>query len=157
MRELVASFGAETGTAASFHQRGTPVTLPGRVAAGLYSLVFDVLTTVQRGSRASALVVTLSEDKDSITLSIRDDGTDLSQRNDGGPWPGVHHGMRVVRDRAAALGATVRFEAAKPRGVEVLVRLPVGGLGFRGALAAQPQAARRRPARPTGATISRIG
>lgn len=157
MRELVASFAAETGTAASFYQRGAPVALPGRVAAGLYSLVFDVLTTVQRGSRASALVVALSEDKDSITLSIRDDGTSLSQRDDGGPWPGVHHGMRIVRDRAAALGATVDFAPAKPRGIEVLVRLPVAALDLREGPVAQAPAPRRRPTRVGGATISRIG
>jgi hypothetical protein len=122
LRDVLLSFEQITGTSTGLTIEGEPRRLPADVEESLYMIVFEALSTSEARSRASAVVLTLSFLGD-VTLTIRDDGVGLLNRASDGPWPGIHHGMRVIRERAEAVGASLTISPARPRGIRVQARL----------------------------------
>ncbi|MDF5753917.1 sensor histidine kinase [Spongiactinospora sp. TRM90649] len=93
--------------------------LPPEVDQAVYRIVQEALTNVTRHSGAGSAAVAIEFDDRSKQVTVRVD-------DDGGAAPGPPgHGIRGMRERAAALGGEL---AAGPRpggGFEVCARLPV--------------------------------
>ena len=99
-----------------------PVLLPDHQSASqIYRIAQEALTNAIKHGKPSNIVVSLeSSDKD-ITLRVTDDGDGLPEGFEKLP---TGSGLRIMKYRAAALGATLTIKNAVPKGAEVLCRLP---------------------------------
>ena len=96
--------------------------LPAAVEVAAYRIVTEAMTNAVRHSGAGRIEITLGvTDGTGLSIEVCDDGT-------GPPadWqPGV--GVTSMRERAAELGGSCRFEAGPGGGGQVIALLPVDG------------------------------
>jgi len=86
----------------------------------ILQIVREALSNVLRHSGADKawILLSLDEDRGSIEVRVRDNGT-----GQGTPDPGrSHYGQTIMRERADILGGTIEFAAAATGGVEVTLR-----------------------------------
>jgi len=92
--------------------------LPGDVQVGLYRLAQEALNNVVKHSRASQAIVTLRIG-DSIRLTVADNGVGF----DPSKVTADHLGLKIMRERAEALGAKFRIYSEPGEGTQVSVFL----------------------------------
>ncbi|WP_156096503.1 sensor histidine kinase [Amycolatopsis jejuensis] len=99
---------------------GEPGELPAPVDGAAYRILQESLTNVVRhADHAQRVEVRFARKPGTLVLTVRDDGRGTVQ-----PTPG--HGLRGMRERAAALGGTVEAGVIEA-GFEVRAQLPVEG------------------------------
>jgi two-component system, NarL family, sensor histidine kinase UhpB len=84
----------------------------------LYRVAQEGLTNVVRHSGAARAQLELATVPRSVRLVVRDDGRGLGGAAEGS-------GIRGMRERAALVGAELRVAERQPRGVEVVLDLPL--------------------------------
>jgi signal transduction histidine kinase len=87
-----------------------------------YRIVQEALTNVRRHAGTSAVSVRAEADEDAVTLRIENGPPTTTARDDDGHVPG--RGILGMRERAAALGGTLRAEATAGGGFLVEALLP---------------------------------
>jgi signal transduction histidine kinase len=94
--------------------------LPLEVKAGLYRLAQEALNNVAKHSRATQASLDLIWEPDCIQLLIRDNGRgfDPEQVAEG-------LGFSIMRERAADIGARLRFDSTISTGTQILITCPV--------------------------------
>ena len=90
--------------------------LPDRVELGAYYIVSEALANVAKHANAETVMVSVEAGRGVLSLWVRDDGV-------GGADPDGS-GLAGLRERAEALGGTVRLTSPPGRGTSVDVRLP---------------------------------
>jgi signal transduction histidine kinase len=93
-----------------------PGRLPDQVELGAYYIVSEALANVAKHANAEVVMVSVEAGRGGLSLSVRDDGT-------GGADPGGS-GLTGLRERAEALGGTLRLTSPPGGGTSVDVRLP---------------------------------
>lgn len=93
----------------------------------LWRLALEAITNVERHAQATALSARYTVTSTQATLTIADDGVGLNPA----AIAADRYGMIGMRERAAAIGAVIRFESAPGQGTTVTVTLdrarkPVG-------------------------------
>jgi len=96
-------------------------TLPIAVEQAGFRIVQEALTNVLRHAAASHALVSLRVDGDALDIDVTDDG----HGGGAGEDPPVGHGLRGMRERAAALGGDVTAGPADQGGWHVHARLPL--------------------------------
>jgi signal transduction histidine kinase len=91
--------------------------LPDQVELGAYYIVSEALANVAKHANAELVTVSVEADQGVLGLSVRDDGV-------GGADPDGS-GLTGLRERAEALGGTLRLTSPPGRGTSVDVELPV--------------------------------
>lgn len=91
-------------------------------ASAIYRIVQEALTNVARHSNASRVELRLRTRGDDVLLEVRDDGRGMSAQDIGSARS---LGLIGIRERAALVGGTVRFEGIADRGTIVSVRIPI--------------------------------
>ncbi len=98
-----------------------PVELPAATELALYRIAQEALTNVARHAEASAVVLSFRADGEQVRLQVADDGRGMLYADavEAG-------GIRGMRERATAVGATLRVGGGPGRGtrVEAVVRVP---------------------------------
>jgi two-component system sensor histidine kinase UhpB len=84
----------------------------------LYRVAQEGLTNVVRHSEAARAQLELATVPQRVRLVVRDDGRGLGGAAEGS-------GIRGMRERAALVGAELRVAERQPRGVEVVLDLPL--------------------------------
>lgn len=97
--------------------------LPPEAGHELSQIAREALSNVARHSAASQASLSLQVQGDAAILEVRDDGKgfDPTQRLGSG-----HFGLANLRDRSAAVAATLAIESAPGEGTRIIVRLPLG-------------------------------
>jgi PAS domain S-box-containing protein len=93
-----------------------PVSIPDNLAATqLYLIAQEAVHNAVKHAQARTIRISLSKAADSLVLSVADDGIGMPSQ------PNEHHGLglRIMRNRAAILGATLTIEAAQPTGLVI--------------------------------------
>jgi signal transduction histidine kinase len=90
--------------------------LPGQVELGAYYIVSEALANVAKHANAETVMVSVEAGLDVLSLSVRDDGVG-SADPDGS-------GLTGLRERAEALGGTLKLTSPPGRGTSVEVKLP---------------------------------
>jgi signal transduction histidine kinase len=90
--------------------------LPDRVELGAYYIVSEALANVAKHANAEMVMVSVEAGRGVLSLSVRDDGV-------GGADPDGS-GLTGLRERAEALGGTLKLTSPPGRGTSVDVRLP---------------------------------
>ena len=80
-------------------------------------IVREALANVVRHSHARQVRVALLGDATAAQVLVEDDGIGLPPEIEPG-----HFGLRIMAERAAAIGASLRIEARQPRGTRVALR-----------------------------------
>jgi signal transduction histidine kinase len=119
--DLVAGVEA-AGITVDLDVTGLPAALPVSVGHAGYRIVQEGLTNVLRHSTASRAQVRVGIDDDAVAIEITDDG----QKRPAAVVSGGH-GLRGMRERAAALGGTCEAGTVNGAGWRVRARLPLGG------------------------------
>jgi two-component system NarL family sensor kinase len=96
--------------------------LPAAVEVAAYRIITEAITNAVRHSGAGRIEITLGVAAGAgLSIEVRDDGTGQL----AGWQPGV--GVTSMRERAAELGGSCRFEASPGGGGQVIALLPVDG------------------------------
>jgi signal transduction histidine kinase len=117
----------ETAAGAGLHVEvsvaGAARPLPGTVDLAAYRIVQESLTNVVRHAQASAATVSVHYDPDAVMVEVKDNGSGEAN-GAGGEHDG--HGLIGMRERAAAVGGTLRVGTAPGGGYLVRATLPTG-------------------------------
>ncbi len=124
LNRLLAEFKANTLMQADLRiESGTLDKLSGGVSQVLFHVVQESLSNAAKHSRASRVDVRIVKDASSVHLTVRDNGRgfaleDTEQR--------FGHGLRNMRDRAAAIGGELTIKGRLGKGTEVRLTFPRG-------------------------------
>jgi two-component system, NarL family, sensor histidine kinase UhpB len=91
--------------------------LDGQVELAVYRIAQEALTNSVRHAQCTTVRVFLRPVGDDVLLHVADDGIGMD-----GSFPGG--GLRGMRERAVAVGATFEARSVRGRGVEVSLRIP---------------------------------
>lgn len=94
--------------------------LPNAVATALYRVVQEAVTNVVRHAQATRVDIRLELRGDRVVLSLEDDGAGMSTDQIGA---GDHLGLLGIRERAEALGGSLRIESKPERGTKLIVEV----------------------------------
>jgi signal transduction histidine kinase len=101
---------------------GVPPALPPDVALCLYRVAQEALQNVVRHSGASRATVTLAGTKDTLALTIADEGAGF----DAGALVGhASLGLTSMRERVRLAGGTLLVDARKGAGTRIEARIPL--------------------------------
>ncbi|WP_174550743.1 sensor histidine kinase [Microtetraspora malaysiensis] len=130
LRRISDSAAARTSTRVRFEVSGDPVELPPAYDLTLLRVAQGALGNVSRHSGADNAGVTLTYLDDAIVLDVFDDGcgfdpADPARTPEDGP--GTGYGLRVMRERARALGGALTVESAPGEGTAMAMTLPLPG------------------------------
>ncbi len=98
---------------------GAPRALPTEVDLAAFRILQEALTNVARHAGPATARVRVEYGDDDVTVEVEDDGRGLTNFADGGS------GIVGMRERASALGGTLRVEPGRRGGVRVVARLPL--------------------------------
>jgi two-component system nitrate/nitrite sensor histidine kinase NarX len=91
--------------------------LPEDVALALYRIAQESLNNVAKHALASEVVVDLTCSPHGARLMIKDDGRGFDPQ----AIPAGHLGVGIMRERAQAVGASIKIESENGRGTQVTV------------------------------------
>ncbi len=105
------------------HFKNTAQTFPEevKVTTHLYRIAQEAVTNAVKHGQAKNIEISLAEQADKLTLTIRDDGRGFAAQ----PKSDQGMGLRIMRYRAGMIGANVLFQAAPGRGVTIVCFLPL--------------------------------
>lgn len=106
-------------------REGLPVTikiegqdpLPDRVQVGLYHIAQEALNNISKHARAGRVEVTLRRNETQVELTINDNGCGFNPTR----VPAGRRGLDIMRERAAAIGATLNIDSRPDQGVRTTV------------------------------------
>lgn len=101
--------------------------LPGPVELNLFRILQEALNNVYKHAQAKTVRVDLVIKKDSVVLTVRDDGRGLSLRNGDkarGPRNGQGLGILGMKERVALLEGELVVDSAPKRGTKLTVTVP---------------------------------
>ncbi len=91
--------------------------LPGEVKIGLYRIAQEALNNIAKHAEAEQVVITFLCQPAGVTLEIRDDGIGFEP----GESTAEHLGLRIMKERAAAIGADFSIQSSPGQGTRVRV------------------------------------
>jgi signal transduction histidine kinase len=120
LAQLVEAMASRSHTAIRLEVHGQVGRLPGDVQIALYRLAQESLANVVKHARARSASVSLRAEAEGLTLRIEDDGRGFDP---AAPSPG-HLGLAVMRERAAAVGASLEVDSRPGTGTRVRIAWP---------------------------------
>ena len=95
--------------------------LPATIQVGLYRLAQEALNNVIKHARAEEVDLALRQNGDQLELMVSDDGQGFDASRVGAG----RLGLRIMRERSEAIGATLVIETRPGAGTCICVRLPL--------------------------------
>jgi signal transduction histidine kinase len=122
LSELVAEFGQEHGIKASVSLPDDDDAYPRGQGVALLRCAEEGLHNALQHARASKVDVILDDDGEQLMLTVRDDGVGLDR---AAQPESLHcHGLRLLRERARALGGSVTLTPVESGGTALTMVLP---------------------------------
>jgi PAS domain S-box-containing protein len=119
LEQLVHAFVGKSNTALTLSIRGqTPLTPEVRVV--LYRITQEALNNIRKHARAGKAEIVLEGDGDQVTLRIQDDGRGF----DPAATRSGRMGLKIMRERAASIGASLRVDSEPGEGTTIEVVWP---------------------------------
>jgi signal transduction histidine kinase len=128
LQEQVAEFEAQSGIAATLIVPPQFPSLPPLISEAVYRIVCESLTNVRKHARASAVMVSLHPDHDSVTVTIQDDGVGLADPQTlDVEDSGLHFGVATMRQLTAHAQGEFFIANNDDQGLMVKARFPMPG------------------------------
>jgi two-component system sensor histidine kinase UhpB len=119
-------FSERTGIAAVLQLDELSARLPSQWETALFRIAQEALTNVAKYAHAKTVTVMLEEFKDSIRLTIADDGIGFDPQTHHQPGAKPEWGLINMRERAQATGGSLTVETAPGKGTRIVVEVPRG-------------------------------
>jgi PAS domain S-box-containing protein len=116
LRQLTDAFASRSRTRVSLTVEGQRP-LPPEVQIALYRITQEALNNVIKHARAKEVAVHLQNLPDRVELRIEDNGRGF----DLGAIPPERLGLKIIRERAGAIGATLEIESEAGRGTRIAI------------------------------------
>jgi two-component system nitrate/nitrite sensor histidine kinase NarX len=121
LKTTLQKFQHQTGLPTHLAVHGGGVPLAPDVQVQLLHVVQEALSNVRKHAGASAVWLDVHQ-QPAWCIEVRDDGRGFEA---GQPSPDeTHVGLRIMRERAGGIGATVQVESSPGLGTRVVVKLP---------------------------------
>ncbi len=124
LKELINYFRREFGLPVEARLDCADVGLPDSVVREIRFIVSEGLMNVLKHARATSVTVSAEKDEGALIIRIADNGVGLGR--EGNASQGM--GQRIMRERAAELGAELHIQPGTDRGTVVTLRLPLSKL-----------------------------
>lgn len=95
----------------------------------LFRIAQEALTNVRRHAAATDVTISLEETGRVVLMHVKDNGKGFAIDDPTVPFPG-HHGLEIIKERAAELGGTVEINTEPGQGTDIVVELPVENVRF---------------------------
>jgi PAS domain S-box-containing protein len=118
LMELASRLSETSGVRCTFEGDETVRVTESAQATQLYHIAQEACTNALKHSQATAIQIKLRAQADGAALEIRDNGIGIARQVKEGL------GMRILRNRAAVIGARLSVQRGKPRGTVVTCILP---------------------------------
>ncbi len=118
VRQLVEAITGRTRLNVEFTANGGQHVYPAEIQLALYRIAQEALRNVVKHARAHTLRVELVTTPAQVALTIEDDGQGFDPQN----VPADHFGLRIMRERAAAIGAALTLNTRIGEGTSVAVQ-----------------------------------
>jgi two-component system, NarL family, sensor histidine kinase UhpB len=120
LRSHAETFGSRNGIQISVHGSPQLPELSGIVQTALFRIAQEALVNVAKHAGATRVAITLAVESGGAELSISDDGRGFEPAlaESGPKW-----GLRTMRERAEAVGATLHIDSRSGHGTTVSVRV----------------------------------
>ncbi len=125
LQRLVDEFALRSGITGSFKHDNVSTALPQPVASCLYRIAQESLGNIVKHAKASRVEVVLSQERDGISLSVRDDGKGFSSDNLNSRSPGL--GLISMKERVRLVNGSLRIESEPGCGTRLQVWVPARG------------------------------
>ncbi|MDH4151051.1 MAG: type IV pili methyl-accepting chemotaxis transducer N-terminal domain-containing protein [Betaproteobacteria bacterium] len=124
LRRMLERFGAQSGLAVEFSDSGTGVPLHAESQLQVLHILQEALSNVRKHAGATRVRLAVQRDAD-YRFTVADDGSgfDVGEAADAAD---SHIGLRIMRERAQRIGATVEVQSKPRSGAIVTLTLPVG-------------------------------
>jgi signal transduction histidine kinase len=128
LRELAKSAAERLGASLTLHLPDQNLdSLTPAVEQGVYRIAQETLENIVRHSEAQSIVFRLRQTRDSLSLTISDDGrgigTEVLQASTAGSQDGL--GLRGMKERAALLGGSLEISQQEGQGTLVHLKIPL--------------------------------
>jgi two-component system, NarL family, sensor histidine kinase UhpB len=114
-------FSNRTGVKSAVTVKCDGLQLESNTEMALFSIFRETLTNIAKHANAKRVEIGLDCDENDVELTVVDNGKGIAPADRLKP---TSFGLRGMEERAAQLGGTVKFTAARPRGTRVRVRVP---------------------------------
>jgi signal transduction histidine kinase len=94
--------------------------LPAPLETALFRIVQEALANVAKHAQAQRVEVTMTRDREGVTLRVADDGRGFDPQ---APRPGTHLGLWSMRERVEQLGGQFEIESAPGRGTKLMMTI----------------------------------
>ncbi len=121
LQQTLQKFRLQSGLQAELKVDGHGAPLPADVQVQLLHVVQEALSNVRKHAQAQSVQVSLAH-QPHWQIEIRDDGCGFDPLHD--TPDDSHVGLRIMRERAAKVGATVELQSRPGAGTQVRVALP---------------------------------
>ncbi len=118
-------FGRNTEIAYEFRAPADEIPLDSAAAIAVFRIVQEGLTNVAKHARATRVRLELVRDRDTLHLTLTDNGRGLPAAPNGMARPVF--GILGMSERAAALGGQLVVRPAPDQGTELRLRIPLSG------------------------------
>jgi len=122
IRSLLARFERQAGIPTSVRSRGNSLPLAPDDQLQVMHILQEALSNVRKHAHATTVEVEVSRGLDQVFV-IRDDGCGFDANHSA--VDGEHVGLRIMRERAERIGASVSVKSAPGRGTEITLIVPV--------------------------------
>ncbi|HEX2649870.1 MAG TPA: PAS domain S-box protein [Burkholderiales bacterium] len=124
LHQYAAAFEARTGLRVEVTGAERRLPLPREVAIALFRIAQEALTNVAKHSGAARAQVRVRKNGQSVEMLVEDDGRGLGEAALAGRHTGAGWGLRMMRERAEAVGGRLELSSAHP-GMRVVVEVPL--------------------------------
>ena len=121
LRQLATEFAKRSGISVELIGVDLQPRLPSIVETAMYRISQEALNNIAKHAQAKKVEISLSEVSERVVLDIADDGVGFDAgetRQDGQHW-----GMITMRERAEAVGITLRLESEPGAGTRVVLEV----------------------------------
>jgi len=122
LRALAESHQARTGVALSIDNRAGELVLGAEQELQVFLIVQEALANVVRHAHARTVSILVERNARGLHIAVDDDGSGI--HIDGAP---EHHGLNIMRERAAQIGGELTFSSRAGGGTRVLLQVPLAG------------------------------
>lgn len=120
LRETLSKFEHQSGLHGQLSVHGQGLPLPADVQIQVLHIVQECLSNVRKHARATQVWVEVQTQPSwRVTVADNGEGFDVA----AGPPDDTHVGLRIMRERAERIGATLAFDSS-PEGTRITLQLP---------------------------------
>ena len=119
---LADSFAQRSGIVCGLELPDQTVTFDNRMSTGIFRILQEALTNIERHSRASSVSVRLFDGPTATGLEVCDNGQGMILRTQEKSRAGL--GLIGMRERAIMLGGALAINSSAGQGVRIVLRIP---------------------------------